>query len=417
MSQGLKRRWAVRPTWPVLAALAVISVAGDGLAGKETTRVAVLELRAASAQHQATARTLTSALVQGLAQDGGLDVVSSSDLKAMLDLKAQQAILGCEDDKCVYDLAKTLAVDQLVTGEVGSIGGDTLVFVTLLDLKEQRALARTSATLKKGDDVVAGMKQLSIAVTQADAPGADVPLSSLRIALLVDEYKEDGSPIVRRSLEACIGKKLMAQDAAVLNTAGIRNVTGKTGAREILAGGLPDGLTPKDADAVLIAAADYVEKATSQRITKSVNYQVDATFQLVLVASGEVVASDEVTGTAKGYRLNALIKKLAGRACEDVAPALSQALKRRVDRGRRVQLAVENVADAGAADALVQTLKKTPGIGRARLISYADGKAAIDVWAVRGDGVRLGLRLNASGQFDREATEISRDRLRLKVKG
>ena len=66
----------------------------------------------------------------------------------------------------MYELAGTLAVDQLVTGEVGSVGEENIVFATLLDLKAQRALARTSVTIGHGGDVVAAMKQLSIALTQ-----------------------------------------------------------------------------------------------------------------------------------------------------------------------------------------------------------------------------------------------------------
>jgi TolB-like protein len=412
MDQGLNQL----ARWCAVTLIAGGALAGgEALAAKGATKVAVLGLKATSAEHAPLARTLTAALTQGLGRDGGLEVIAASDLKAMLDLKAQQAILGCEDDKCVFELASALAVDQLVTGEVGQVGEQTIVFATLLDLKGQRALARTSTTLGKGGDPVASMKQLAISLTQPDAPGADVPLQSLRIVLLVDEYEEDGRPIVRRPLETCISKHLRDQEAAVLNTAVVRNLTGKTGAREILAGGLPDGISPTDVDAVFIAAADYVEQASSSRIKKGVTYRVDAAFQLVLVASGEIIASDEVTGVGKGYRPKAVTKKLAARACQQVTPALNAALTKRVDRGRRVQISLEGLVDAGAADNWVASLKKTSGVGRVRLISYADGKAAIDVWVVRGDGNRLAMTLQEQGKLSVERR--SGDRLTLKPRG
>lgn len=68
-----------------------------------------------------------SFLAEHLAQelsDEGAQVVSAQDLTVMLGLDRQRQLMGCNGGKCVTELAGTLGVDALVTGNVARVSGE-----------------------------------------------------------------------------------------------------------------------------------------------------------------------------------------------------------------------------------------------------------------------------------------------------
>jgi hypothetical protein len=66
---------------------------------------------------------LTEHLAQELS-DQGAQVVSAQDLTVMLGLDRQRQLMGCAGGKCVTELASSLGVDALVTGDVARLSGE-----------------------------------------------------------------------------------------------------------------------------------------------------------------------------------------------------------------------------------------------------------------------------------------------------
>jgi hypothetical protein len=384
--------------------LALPAVAADPL------KVALLDLDPASEKHAATAKLATAALAEGLGALGTLQVVSSQEVSKQLDLAAQQSLMGCEDERCILDLKDQLAVDRVVIGQVGEQGGKILVFAAILSPKEARTLARTSAVVGSAKQLAPSLKKLARRLTDPDGPGGDEPLTRMRLGVLFDEFDANGKSIGRRPTEACVNKALIDKGATLVSVAARKAIKGKAGPREILEGGVPDGITPEDADALLVGTVDYALNAERGRIK---NFRGDLSLQLVTVASGEIIASETVDKVAPGYSEGMAAKKIAKNLCKAVGPALETALARRIERGRRVVLELEGVKDPAQIEALVDKLRKMPRVGKALLRVVVKDKAQIDLWLKGGDGVRFALGLDDGVGLT--PVEISSEKVRAKL--
>lgn len=398
------------------AAVGVCAIAASGAHAAARPRVAVMDLRPVDDGLDALVRAASTALTQGMAKDGGLEVIGAREVEAMLDVAAQQAMLGCQDERCFFNLSDKLAADRIVVGDLGKLDGKIFVFAALLDLKQGLALARASTTSASEGEVPAAMQGLARRLLDPHAPGGDTPLTSVRVAVVFDEYGSDGKVLTRRPAETCVQRAMLARKATLVNASQLKAIRGKSGARDILSGGVPDGVTPEDADALLVGTVDYALNAASGRAGgKLQSYRADATFQLVTVASGEVLASDESSARTPAYTEAQVQQKLGGQVCERITPLIEKALERRIDVGHRVQIVVEGLADAQAAERELELLRKHDGVGRARLVGFQDGKATLDVWLLRGDGVSFGLKLSKRGGLS--ILEMNADRIRARAGG
>lgn len=88
----------------------------------EPLKLAVPSLSAVDVDSQ-RASFLAEHLAQELS-DEGAQVVSAQDLTVMLGLDRQRQLMGCNGGKCVTELAGTLGVDALVTGNVARVSGE-----------------------------------------------------------------------------------------------------------------------------------------------------------------------------------------------------------------------------------------------------------------------------------------------------
>ncbi len=120
-------------------------------AAARRARMAVVRLAARTGVAQGTADLFTDALV-GELRRRGLQVLSDSDIAAVLGVERNKQMLGCSDATCLAEIGGALGVDRIVHGSVGRIGGSLVVNLSSVDSKRGIAVASASERLKSDSD-------------------------------------------------------------------------------------------------------------------------------------------------------------------------------------------------------------------------------------------------------------------------
>lgn len=102
----------------------VLDVAGDSLSREE-------------------AGVLRDTLAAELAQRRGIEVLSSEDVRRVLDVEAQRQAAGCEGQSdCLAEIGAALGADRVVYGTVGRLGTAWVVSLSVVDPNDARAFGR-----------------------------------------------------------------------------------------------------------------------------------------------------------------------------------------------------------------------------------------------------------------------------------
>jgi TolB-like protein len=399
-----------------LASLALTSLplsasAAAGTAAVDEPSIAVLELRPAAPEDAKLAQLLTDALAVGVGKAHKGRVVSQREVASRLDAAAQQQWLGCEDEKCIVDLSRALAVDEVVSGRIGVLNGQVLVYLSLLSMQDGGVLARTSLSLPADDKQIAAVVEREagrvlpaqsttvVAMERAaqnliaDRTGktADQKLDDLRIAVLFDEVKTEGGELTGRPVERCVEGQFREAGADVVSGAAVAALKGKAGPRALLAGGVPDTISADEVDVLVVGAVEYETRQNEALGVASTGAAL--TISLLKVDTGEVIASAAPRGKGTGHGAQDAQRTAAQDVCQQVRPALQAALAARVKRGERIVVDVRGLSNPSAAGALVELLATQPSVGKARLKRVQGDRAIIDVVVKGGDGVALALEL------------------------
>ena len=89
-------------------------------------------------------------LVNAVARDGRWEVMSSTELNAILGLDKIKQTMGCDSLACAVELGGGFGADFLVTGSVGWLGAEIVISLMLVDVRNQRVLGR--AQVRAPDD-------------------------------------------------------------------------------------------------------------------------------------------------------------------------------------------------------------------------------------------------------------------------
>lgn len=144
-----------------LAALLIAAAATTAQAAPKT-KVAVMEVKNVQGVAEGTATILTDIVVSEIARHG-LDVVSKSDITAIVGFEKQKALLGCSDDSsCLAEIGGALGVDFMLTGQVGQIGSRFRLSLILVDVKKGKVAARAADFCDKNEDALANAAQARV---------------------------------------------------------------------------------------------------------------------------------------------------------------------------------------------------------------------------------------------------------------
>jgi TolB-like protein len=131
----------------------VLALSGNAAAATRTAppkrqKLAVLPLATSGLTPEA-ASALNGFVVNAIAQIDRFDVVTESDLKAMVGLQEMKYALGCTDvAACIAEIGGAVGADRLLSGTVTVLGEDLVLSTSLIDSRRQMVIARGQARVK-----------------------------------------------------------------------------------------------------------------------------------------------------------------------------------------------------------------------------------------------------------------------------
>jgi TolB-like protein len=150
----------------LLASLAALPLAASG---GPRQRIAVMDVRGVQGVTAGTATILTAIVVDG-ASRAGFDVISQSDVSAMIGFEKQKQMLGCKDDSsCLAEIGGALGVDFVLSGQVGQIGSRLHLSFQLLESRKAKVVARAARFSNRDEDALATSAEATVAEVLAAA--------------------------------------------------------------------------------------------------------------------------------------------------------------------------------------------------------------------------------------------------------
>ncbi len=377
----------------VHVALVACSLLAATAASAADPSIGVMDLRPASPADAKLARALGPALVEGIEAQHRGRVIGFAEVRDMLDATAAAALAGCVDDRCTVDAARALSVDLIVAGKIGRVGDSVLLSLSLLEPKTASVKARTSLAMASSGDLLPFAKRSATALLHPEAArSGDQIFADLRTALLIEGQDEQGRVVPGGGIDACVKERLLAAEVPLVAPRQVQRIRASFDREILKQGGDPlDVLTDEHADVVLSGMVVYAQQGQKGSVK---SWRADLDLQVVKVDSGEIVAAHHGEAIALGVTPAGASRAAAKKLCADVVPALEKALAARYERGVRLQVNVDGVADAAAAEAVAEELRKLGSlVVRARVRRSASGTAVLETITRGIDGVRLALEL------------------------
>jgi hypothetical protein len=148
----------VRPELPRVRTLAlylvpylVVSLAGPAAAEPSTQLVVpTVQLSGIDA---AAAPVITELVLEALLVRHGLPALGPADLKDILTVEQQKQLIGCDEGKCMTELAGALGSGRVVSGMVGRLGDTVVLTLKLIDATSAQVVARASRSVARVEAV------------------------------------------------------------------------------------------------------------------------------------------------------------------------------------------------------------------------------------------------------------------------
>lgn len=234
---------------------------------------------------------------------GGRDdhrVVTTEELKGILDHEKTKSMMGCEEDTaCIAEVSAAANTDLVIATTVGKVGKSFVVSLTLVDPKKAAPLGRESATVPKLDgldEAVKGAvatllgiegaakkvafvlpkgKKLSFAVLDLRPTGVDEKVAANLTQLLSAAIKrvEGASVISRDDLVAILSlDKLNQMIGEECDTSCVAELGGALGVDKLISGSVG---TLGESYFISLRMIDPTKVVTDNRVTESFKGQED----------------------------------------------------------------------------------------------------------------------------------------------
>jgi hypothetical protein len=129
----------------LLAALFLAAAASAAPSAKKAaTRILVMDVAGAALTPE-EAGLVRDALATEISQRTRAEVLSSQDVRRVLDATADKQQMDCDTDVCLAELGAALGASRVVHGTVAHLGARYVMTVALVDPDNARALGRATA--------------------------------------------------------------------------------------------------------------------------------------------------------------------------------------------------------------------------------------------------------------------------------
>lgn len=114
-------------------ALGLLALPGLGLAQpKARPKLALMPL-VALRMDESVVQILSEILATEVANRGTYEVISASDINAMLGMEKMKSALGCDNESCLAEIGGALGADFMLSGSVGRLGDKLNISLVLFD--------------------------------------------------------------------------------------------------------------------------------------------------------------------------------------------------------------------------------------------------------------------------------------------
>lgn len=114
--------------------------------------IVALELQAVGGVRPQLAAALSPVLITELSRRDGMSVVSQADIRALLELEADKATLGCDNSSCMAEIASSMGAELLASSTLSRVGEEYIVAMTLLQVEGARVIRRSTGKARGGDE-------------------------------------------------------------------------------------------------------------------------------------------------------------------------------------------------------------------------------------------------------------------------
>ncbi|MDF1564877.1 MAG: hypothetical protein P1V51_17675 [Deltaproteobacteria bacterium] len=137
-----------------IATLLLVAAAGAG------PKVVVPHFATQGELDDGTAAIISELVLTELQNGQGIQALGPDDVARIMDLEAQQQLMGCETDGCFAELVGALDADFVLAGQVGRLG--TLYVLTLkaIDPAQAQVIGRVSRTLKSIEEIATTLPEV-----------------------------------------------------------------------------------------------------------------------------------------------------------------------------------------------------------------------------------------------------------------
>jgi hypothetical protein len=148
--------------------LSILVIALPAVSSAAKPRLAILSVRVEAGLAQGIANLLAEILSNDVQQAQRYEVITGSDVVAMLQMEQQKQMLGaCNEASCLAELGGALGADLLVDASVGLVGSVRVVSLKLIDVRRAQVLGRHSETVKSDDAMVDAVHRGAAAILAA----------------------------------------------------------------------------------------------------------------------------------------------------------------------------------------------------------------------------------------------------------
>ena len=120
------------------------------------TPILVLDLKASGIEEDQLA-VVNDILGQSVSRHAALKVISTEDIRRMVDVDTERQIVGCDDASCMSQLAGAFGARYLLYGSVAKLGGLYVVQLTLFDSDKADGLGRVRTETRDLSELTSAM--------------------------------------------------------------------------------------------------------------------------------------------------------------------------------------------------------------------------------------------------------------------
>ncbi len=120
---------------------------------RRVLRMAVHDIGAdAGSEH--LARITTDAVAAELRKLQRVSVISTDEVRALLDLEAEKQLVGCSDESCIAEIAEALGADVLIVGRIAKVGVGRVFGLKRIDARRAETTGQVAQPLDDNDEAV-----------------------------------------------------------------------------------------------------------------------------------------------------------------------------------------------------------------------------------------------------------------------